>query len=128
MAKNGRPTKYSEELLEACEDYLENYEDAIPSHIGLFLHIKVGKSTAYEWADPKSDYYHEEFSEILERCMAMQHQVLINKGLDSTHNAAITALVLGKHGYHKKVDQDHTTGGEKISNNFVIQPVRGRDE
>ena len=132
MAKNGRPSKYSEEILEKCREYLKTYDkeigDVIPSHIGMFLFINVGKTTAYNWADESSDVYQSDFREILEDCMAMQHQVLINRGLDGKHNAAITALVLGKHGYHKKVDQDVTTGGEKITNNFTIIPVRGKDE
>lgn len=130
MAKNGRPSKYSEEILEKCREYLKDYEstgDVIPSHIGMFLFINVGKSTAYEWGMKGGKYYQQDFSDILEDCMAMQHQVLINKGLDNTHNAAITALVLGKHGYHKKVDTDVTTKGEKITNNFKIMPVRGKD-
>ena len=131
MAKNGRPSKYTEEILDKCQEYLDTYEqegDVIPSHIGMFLFINVSKSTAYAWADQNSDFYRKEFSDILAKCMDMQHRVLINKGLNHEHNAAITKLVLGKHGYHDKVDQDVTSKGEKVTNNFVIVPVRGKDE
>lgn len=119
-------TKYNKEMLTKCEEYLDTYEqigDVIPSHIGMFLFINLPKSTAYDWADSKHPSYQSEFSEILSRCKDMQHQALINKGLDNTHNAAITALVLGKHGYHKKVDQDVTSGGKELRNNFTITPV-----
>ena len=131
MAKNGRPSKYTEEILDKCQEYLDTYEllnDAIPSHIGMFLFINVGKTTAYNWSDQSSDVYQPAFRDILAKCMDMQHQVLINKGLNNEHNAAITKLVLGKHGYHDKVDQDVTSKGEKVTNNFVIVPVRGKDE
>lgn len=130
MAKTGRPSKYSEEILEKCREYLKDYEstgDVIPSHIGMFLFINVGKTTAYNWADQSSEVYQPAFRDILAKCMDMQHQVLINKGLSNEHNAAITKLVLGKHGYHDKVDTDVTTKGEKITNNFKIMPVRGKE-
>ena len=131
MAKNGRPSKYTEEILDKCQEYLDTYEqegDVIPSHIGMFLFINVGKTTAYNWSDQSSDVYQPAFRDILAKGMDMQHQVLINKGHKNEHNAAITKLVLGKHGYHDKVDQDVTSKGEKVTNNFVIVPVRGKDD
>ena len=36
----------------------------------------------------------------------MQQLTLLNGGLSNTFNSAITKLVLGKHGYHDKMDQD----------------------
>ena len=121
-----RPTKYSEEILALCQEYLDTYTevgDVMPSHIGMFLFINVPKSTAYDWANPDAGSYQEEFSEILRKCKDMQHQKLMNEGLKGEFNAAITKLALGKHGYSDKVEQDVTTGGEKISNNFQIMPV-----
>ena len=36
----------------------------------------------------------------------MQQLTLINGGLNNTFNSAITKLVLGKHGFHDKMEQD----------------------
>ena len=38
----------------------------------------------------------------------------MQNGLNNTFNSAITKLVLGKHGYHEKMDQDITTKGEAM--------------
>ncbi len=105
----GRPTKYTKELLKASYWYLENYkelDDAMPSHIGLFLHIGISDCTGYTWKDEEGK---EEFSRILERCKQLQHQKLINSGLTGEFNSNITKLALGKHGYHDK--QDNTQSG-----------------
>lgn len=119
----GRPTKYTPELLEKAKDYLENWKStgrAIPSHIGLFLHLDIARDTGYDWAKQESK---KAFSDILDKCMDLQQIELIDNGLKGEFNAAITKLALGKHGFSDKVEQDVTTGGEKISNNFIIQPV-----
>lgn len=119
----GRPSKYTKELLSKCYEYMEDYKnlgDEIPSHIGLFLHIGISKTSGYDWDKEEGK---EEFSAILGKCLMMQHQCLVNKGLSGDFNAAITKLVLGKHGYHDKVEQDITSGGKEIRNNFIIIPV-----
>jgi hypothetical protein len=46
--------------------------------------------------------------------MQVQSKTLVNNGLNNTFNSAITKLVLGKHGYHEKMDQDITTKGEAM--------------
>ena len=60
--------------------------------------------------DWKNDPEKPEFSRILDKIMAKQQQVLINKGLTNEFNSNITKLVLGKHGFHDKVDQNQ--GGQ----------------
>lgn len=98
-----RPTKLNDEILQQAKDYIDNYDsygDAIPSAMGMAKVLKVNESTLYEWA--KVDRLG--FSKILETCKDRQRQVLINKGLKGDFNAAITKLVLGKHGYHDRVD------------------------
>ena len=102
----GRPTKYTEEILDKARYYLKNYEecgDVIPSHIGLSLYIEICTSTVYDWASQKEK---KPFSDILDQILNKQHQVLITKGLTGEFNSNICKLVLGKHGYHDK--QDHT--------------------
>ena len=44
----------------------------------------------------------------------MQEFKAMNGGLTNTFNAQIVKLLLGKHGYHDKVDSDHTTAGKPI--------------
>lgn len=106
----GRPTKYTPKLLERAREYLlvwEDQGDKIPSHIALSKYIGVSSTYMYDWAKEEGK---EEFSEILREVKELQQQVLLNNGLDGTFNAAITKLVLGKHGFHEKVDQNQ--GGQ----------------
>jgi hypothetical protein len=70
--------------------------------MGICEALRINKTTLYRWASEEGK---EEFKEILAECLAIQHNLLIGKGLSGDFNAAITKLVLGKHGYHDKVDQ-----------------------
>jgi hypothetical protein len=70
------------------------------------------------WAKDKN----KEFSYILDRCMQVQAKTLVNNGLNNTFNSAITKLVLGKHGYHDKMEQDITSSDESMKPT-VIQLV-----
>jgi len=101
----GRPTKYCQDILDIANEYINDYTDygdIMPSHIGMFLHMGISKTCGYDWdKDPKK----AEFSAILEKCNMMQHQKLINNGLNGQFNSAIVKLALGKHGYH---DKQHT--------------------
>jgi hypothetical protein len=126
----GRPTKYNEEILDKAKEYLNVYEslgDVIPSIEGLSLHLDIVRSTIYDWEGQEGK---EEFSDILRKINAKQHQVLINKGLSNDFNSAITKLVLGKHGYHEKQQQEISgPEGKPIETASVINfiPV-SRDE
>lgn len=116
-----RPTKYSKELLEKAEEYLDTYEsigDVIPSVEGLSLFLEVGRRTIYDWQKQEGK---EEFSHILGQINAKQHQVLINKGLSNDFNSAIAKLVLGKHGYSEK-NQTEISGpdGGPVQTNSTI--------
>jgi len=98
--KMGRPSKYSGELLEKAEHYLNNYEgygDVIPSTKGLAEVLKVSKRTIHYWAkqEDKPDFLHT-----LEMIQNRQCLTLINKGLSGEWNASICKLMLGNHGYH----------------------------
>jgi len=104
----GRPTKYSAELLEKAQHYLDNfeeYDEVIPSAVGLALVLNITRSTLYEWA---KDDNKKEFSDILDNINKKQEQVLLKNGLNNTFNSNITKLVLGKHGYHDRPQQDGT--------------------
>lgn len=102
----GRPTKYTPELLEKCRQYIEQWEetgDMIPSNEGLQLFVGISSACLYDWANQEDK---KEFSEILEEIQLRQRRRLINGGLSGDLNSNITKLVLGKHGYHDKTDNN----------------------
>tara|TARA_B100000795_G_C22407071_1_gene289367 strand:+ start:79 stop:450 length:372 start_codon:yes stop_codon:yes gene_type:complete len=103
-----RPTKWSEEIEEKATRYIIDYQiygDMIPSIEGMAEHLELHRDTLYAWAKDKD----KGFSDILGRCMQVQAKTLVNNGLNNTFNSAITKLVLGKHGYHDKMEQDITS-------------------
>ena len=105
-----RPTKYTQELLEKAERYIEEYKengDVIPSIEGLAEYIDVTRTCVYTWRDQEDK---KAFSYILRKILAKQARVLMNEGLKGEFNAAIAKLALGKHGYHDK--QDTNMSGE----------------
>ena len=121
-----RPSKYNDSILDSAHTYLETYKeqgDIIPSVVGLALFLDVTPKTLYNWSD---DEKNPEFLHMLTKIKSTQEQKLISGGLGGEFNAAITKLVLTKHGYHEKIDTDVTTGGKEIANNFIIQPVTTR--
>ena len=104
----GRPTKYSQEIVDKAQHYLDNYEEyeeVIPSAVGLALALNIRRSTLYEWAKAEDK---KAFSDILDNINKRQEQVLLNNGLNSKFNSNITKLVLGKHGYHDRPQQTDT--------------------
>ena len=108
-----RPTKWSKEIEEQAYDYIRDYGNhghMIPSIEGLAIVLDLHRDTLYDWAKHKD----KKFSDILGKLLQMQQQKLIDGGLSNKFNSAITKLVLGKHGYHEKMDQDITTKGEAM--------------
>ena len=103
-----RPTKYNQEILEKAQHYLDNYEEydeVIPSAVGLALALNITRSTLYEWA---KDEDKKEFSDILDNINKRQEQILLKNGLTNQFNSNITKLVLGKHGYTDRAQQSDT--------------------
>ena len=104
----GRPTKYSQEIVDKAQHYLDNYEeydDIIPSIAGLSLVLGLCRETLRLWS---KDEDKKEFLVILDRINQKQECVLLDHGLDGTFNSTITKLVLGKHGYHDRPQQEGT--------------------
>ena len=118
----GRPTDYSEEILQKTQEYIESSEDderkemiglsakgtelyrtklhvKLPSIEGLAYFLKIHKDTLYEWAN-----IHPEFSDVLNLLRNKQAQALISKGLSSDYNPTIAKLLLSKHGYKEATD------------------------
>lgn len=109
----GRPTDYNENILQAAKEYVdyqysgEGEEDVIPSIAGLALYLGVARSTIYDWASQEEK---KEFSDTLERLLAKQENILINKGLKGQINSNITKLALANHhGYADKSEIDQKT-------------------
>jgi len=109
----GAPTKCTPELIVAALNYLENYkeefDDAIPSVVGLACVVDVRRETLHVWAKEGAEDECDveckiQISNILRAINDKQERVLINGGLDNSFNSNITKLVLGKHGYHDKQD------------------------
>jgi hypothetical protein len=104
MAKVGRPTDYSEEIVAIALDYIETYESkynhAMPSVVGLCSVINRARTTVYRWAEDEEN----KFSYILDMIMEKQQLVLFNGALKNDLNANIAKLALGKHGYSDRQD------------------------
>lgn len=83
----------------------------MPQMAQLAYQLGCARSSLYVWAKE-----HEEFSDILERLMALQEFTLISNGLNSNYNSTITKLILTKHGYNDKVETDITSKGERLFN------------
>jgi hypothetical protein len=120
----GRPTGYSDDLVEKARQYIEGdydtiYSHSIPSHLGLCEALSVSKTSLYKWAGEEGK---EAFADILAKCNAKQHNILIAKGLNGDFNASIAKLVLGKHGYHDRVESTGADGGP-IQNKWTIEIV-----
>jgi hypothetical protein len=121
----GRPTSLTALVHQAAEDYILNYKDlgdVVPQVAGMAKACGVCEKTIYTWA--KVD---KQFLQTLDDLRSEQHRVLVNGGLNSTFNAAISKLMLHNHGHSDKTDV--TSGGEKIRNDWHVHPVttNGKD-
>lgn len=106
----GRPTEYdADKVGKAVGRYISDCKEKyyLPTVEGLAVELCVARSTLYAWSDPKSEFYHEEFSDILEQLKSVQASMLIQNGLKNDYNATITKLMLTKHGY---VDKQEIAG------------------
>jgi hypothetical protein len=101
----GRPTKYTPELLAKANEYLDVYIRLIPSHQDLALYLGIADATLYRWADEKP-----EFKEILSRVKQTQFAVAMDGGLSNDMNASIVKLLMGKHGLSDKMDTTSSDG------------------
>lgn len=130
----GRPTKLTDELKAACLAYVQDYEmhnHAVPSVAGMAVVVGVARGTLYRWASENT-----EFKDILDAVNEMQEFQALNGGLTNTFNAQIVKLLLGKHGYHDKVDSDlkssdgsmtpKTMDASALSDNTLEELMRAR--
>lgn len=102
-----RPTEYDTvTIAEGVSHYISaaKEQNYLPTVEGLAVHLCVARQTLYDWSNPQSDRFHEEFSDIFEQLKAAQASQLIQNGLINNYNSTITKLMLTKHGYKDKAD------------------------
>lgn len=114
--KGGRPSKYTPEILDLSYQYLTTLpeDEVVHSIEGLSDYLNVSRETIYNWMEDEDK---SEFFDIVKKVLSKQAKALANKGLKGEFNASITKLMLTKHGYSDKVEQqtDITSKGDKIT-------------
>ena len=123
----GRPSKLTDALIEQAARYAtKDYRlqgEVIPTIEGLAVFLNVSRSTIYRWKGEN-----QEFSDILESLMSMQAKELFSNGLTGDFNPTITKLILTKHGYSDRVEQDVTSSdGALAPTSIVLRGVRADD-
>ena len=127
----GRPTEYSQEILNKTVEYIDSCEDEdiqkvkqsnsekgyemyenklrvnLPTIEGLARYLKVSVKSLYNW-----EKEHEEFLQVMGDLRAKQAESLINNGLSGDYNPTIAKVLLTKHGYREGIDQ--TTNDKDI--------------
>jgi len=114
MARTGRPTVLTDELIESALSYLDEtcnvgIQYLLPTIEGLALHLHINRDTLYAWEKESQD-----FSDILEELRQAQANKLMQNSLQNRYNPTISKLLLSKHGYIEKREDDITSGGEKL--------------
>ena len=77
-----------------------------PTLAGYAAKIEVARETLWDWGQK-----HEEFSNALERCKAIQEQVFLQMGALGAYVPSVTIFMLKNlHGWMDRVEQKHTGG------------------
>jgi len=124
--KRGRPTIYNEKLVEEARKYVDGgwqeAGDPVPSVAGLACEIGVNRETLRLWSKDESN----DFFGILNEIMQIQERSLLKGGLQGDFNPSITKMMMTKHGYSDRVEQDLTTSDGSMRPTIVI--IKGADE
>lgn len=109
MAKKsnaGRPSDYTPEIVKKAWAYAnggwEEVGDPVPSVAGLACEIGVRRETCHAWAKDET----KEFSNILSAIAEKQERQLLRGGLSGVFNAPITKMMMTKHGYSDKIENE----------------------
>ena len=119
----GRPTVYGPEVLKKARGYLTSFKDMgdlVPSIAGLACVLGTTRKTCHEWANQPDK---TEFRDILDELAQRQERELMNNGLAGNFNAAITKMMMTKHGYSDKVEQDHTSSDGTMTPNVIERVI-----
>jgi hypothetical protein len=125
----GRPAKYKTSMVEIARRYIANHEDfddPVPTVAGLACVLGVTRETCYAWSKDESK---PDFSDILRELAQRQERILVRGGLKGDFNAPISKMMLTKHGYSDKVENDHTSSdGSLAPTRIVIEAAKPNDE
>lgn len=120
--REGRPPKLDADFIAKALAYLDSYEDdgkVIPSIAGLSRATGVYRSTLHAWMAGELPMVEQDiidqFSDIINAISVEQEEKLLQGGLSNSMNATICKLVLGKHGYSDKVEQDNRSTDGSMS-------------
>jgi len=126
MAKTnpvGRPTKLTDELMAKAKVYVQRdylIDELIPTMQGLSLYLGVSKRVLHDWRNESDEFLH-----IAEDLMDLQAKNLFRGGLTGDFNASITKLLLTKHGFSDRVEQDlRSSDGTMQPTQIVLNGVR----
>lgn len=116
--KVGRPTKLDEQILVDTQEYIRLAEDVekdvnLPTIEGLAYHLRVNKTTVYEWRKGEGEI-HKKFSNLIDDLLHKQARQLVNKGLSGAYNPTIAKVLLTKHGYREGIEQTGEDGKDLI--------------
>jgi hypothetical protein len=122
----GRPSNYTPEIVEKAWAYANGgwreANDPVPSLAGLACDINLHRETLRLWAKDEKN----EFFGILNKIAQEQERNLVRGGLGGVFNAAITKMMLTKHGYSDKVEQDLTSSDgsmtPQVIERVIVQP------
>lgn len=131
--KMGRPTKLTPHIIKKAWSYLDAAKDNheivgenrptviwnvnLPTIEGLANFLDISRDTLYQWEKENQD-----FSDILTRVKSNQAERLINNALAGNYNPMISKLLLSKHGYIEKQEQDVNLNGQVQFVNDVPRP------
>ena len=123
-----RPTDYRPQMVDEARRYIANhtdFEDPVPTVAGLACVLGVTRKTIYEWV---KDETKGAFCDILEELGQRQERVLVRGGLGGDFNAPISKMMLTKHGYSDKVENDHTSSdGSLYPTRIIIEAATPQD-
>ena len=122
----GRPSLYTKKIAKAAWGYVNGgwiaAGDKVPSVAGLACEIGVHRETLRLWAVDEGN----EFFGILKAIAQLQERELVNNGLTGNFAAPITKMMLAKHGYSDRVEQDHTSSDGTMTPQQII--IKAADE
>jgi hypothetical protein len=125
MAQPGE-TLFRTAMIAKARNYIADhasFDDPVPTVAGLACVLGVTRKTLYEWAKDPSKVG---VSDILEELAQKQERELVKNGLLNAFNAPITKMMLTKHGYSDKVEQDHMSSDGSMTpkpTEIILRPA-----
>ncbi|UNQ40942.1 DNA-packaging protein [Prescottella equi] len=134
----GRPTKLTESVLAKAREYVETgwreQKHAVPMIEGLALELGIHRETARLWATVPTEKHsqeteaefkkrvkiHESYSDIVSRLDAIQALELASGALKGRFNAKTANMMLSKHDYIERKQQDLTSKGKELKGATIV--------